>query len=184
MQPAAGSDCEHTGNGDHKSSWTYTDSVYFNAYAFKISAFLNAWTDGDVDTAVAKVQLTAAGSGAGTYYIAGVYAAKSIENAALDIKINGTLRSEVSVAAGDTVSIEAYNPEQYPYIDMTVTGPDGQTVTNLSSFTAAAGMYTVTFKHNTIGGTSSDANYYHVRHDYGGCYSRGGAVKTVTFTVV
>lgn len=184
MQPAAGSDCEHTGNGDHKSSWTYTDSVYFNAYAFKISAFLDAWTDGDVDTAVAKVQLTAAGSGAGTYYIAGVYAAKSIENAALDIKINGTLRSEVSVAAGDTVSIEAYNPEQYPYIDMTVTGPDGQTVTNLSSFTAAAGMYTVTFKHNTIGGTSSDANYYHVRHDYGGCYSRGGAVKTVTFTVV
>ncbi len=183
LQPAAGSDCEHTGNGDHKSSWTYTDSVYFNAYAFKISAFLNAWTDSDVDTAVAKVQLTAAGSGAGTYYIAGIYAAKSIENAVLDIKLNGTLRVEATVAAGDTVSIETYNPEQYPYIDMTVTGPDGQTVTNLSSFTAAAGTYTVTFKHNTIGGTSGDSNYYHVRHDYGGCYSRGGAVKTVTFTV-
>ena len=87
------------------------------------------------------------------------------------------------VKAGDTVSIAAYNPEAYPYIKMTVKGPDGQVIENLSSVTLAAGTYTVTFSHDTIGDASGDTGYYYLRHDYGGCYSTGGAVKTVTFTV-
>jgi hypothetical protein len=186
IQPAAGSNCVYTGNGDGKSSWTYTCSPtsaqYFNVYAFDIKAFLDAWTD-DLDTATAKVQLTAKDSGAGTYYISNIYAAKKIENANLDVTVDGTVSGEATVKAGDTVSIAAYNPEAYPYIKMTVKGPDGQVIENLSSVTLAAGTYTVTFSHDTIGDASGDTGYYYLRHDYGGCYSTGGAVKTVTFTV-
>lgn len=187
FQPAAGSDCEHTGNGDHKSSWTYTCAAtgeqFFNAYAFDIKAFLEGWKDGDVDTATAKVQLIANGNGEGTYYISNIYAAKKIENANLDVTFNGVSRDKATFKAGDTVSLGLYNPEEYPYMKMTVKGPDGQTITDLSSVTLAAGKYTVTFSHDPIGDASDDAKYYHVRHDYGGCYSKGGAVKTVEFTV-
>ena len=183
IKPGAGSDCEWTGNGDGKTSWTYTSSTYFSAYAFKISAFLDAWTDGDVDTATAKVQLVAAGKGAGTYYIAGIYAAKEISNANLGVTINGESSETASVKAGDVISLEMYNPEQYPYIDMTVTAPNGQVITDLSNITAVAGTYTITFKHNTIGTDSNDKKYYFVRHDYGACYSKSGAEKTITFTV-
>ena len=187
IQPAAGSNCEYTGNGDGKSSWTYTylptDTQYFIAYAFDIKAFLDAWTDGDLDTATAKVQLLAAGSGAGTYYISNIYAAKKIENATLGITIDGVTSDKSTAKAGDTVSIAAYNPEAYPYIKMTVKGPNGQVIENLSSVTLAAGTYTVTFSHDTLGDGADDVGYYYLRHDYGGCYSKGGAVKTVTFTV-
>ena len=182
IQPAAGSDCEHTGNGDHKSSWTYTDTQFFNAYVFDIKAFLEGWTD-DLDTATAKVQLVAAGSGEGTYYISNIYVAKKIENANLDVTINGESRDNVTLKAGDTVAFGIDNPEEYPYIKMTITGPDGQTITDISSVTLSAGKYVVTFAHDTIGDASNDAKYYHIRHDYGGCYSRGGAVKTIEFTV-
>ncbi len=183
IKPGAGSDCEYTGNGDGKTSWTYTSTTYFNAYAFKISAFLDAWTDGDIDTATAKVQLAAKATGAGTYYIAGIYAAKEISNASLGVTINGESSETASVKAGDVISLEMYNPELYPYIDMTVKAPDGQVITNLSSITAVAGTYTITFKHNPIGATDADKGYYFLRHDYGGCYSRGGATKTITFIV-
>ena len=183
IKPGAGSDCEYTGNGDGKTSWTYTSTTYFNAYAFKISAFLDAWTDGDIDTATAKVQLAAKATGAGTYYIAGIYAAKEISNASLGVTINGESSETASVKAGDVISLEMYNPELYPYIDMTVKAPDGQVITNLSSITAVVGTYTITFKHNPIGDTDVDKGYYFLRHDYGGCYSRGGATKTITFTV-
>ena len=183
IKPGAGSDCEHTGNGDGKSSWTYTSTTHFNVYAFKISSFLDAWTDGNIDTATAKVQLIAKGKGAGTYYISNIYVAKNMPNAALDVTINGEARETVSVKAGDMISLDISNPENYPYIEMTVTGPDGQVITDLKNITAVAGVYTITFKHSPIGGTSSDENYYHIRHDYGGCYSRGGQTKTVTFTV-
>lgn len=184
IQPASGSYCEHTGNGDNKSSWTYTSAGdYFNTYAFEISAFVNAWTDGDLDTATARIRLTAGGTGAGTYYISHIYGAKRIENSTLDITVNGVERENAVVSAGENISIAISNPEQYPYIDMTVKGPDNQVITNLSNITAVAGEYTITFKHNTIGTTEGDSTYYHIRHDYGGCYSKGGATKTVTFTV-
>lgn len=183
VKPGAGSNCEYTGNGDGKTSWTYTGSTYFVAYAFEISAFLDAWTDGDIDTATAKVQLTAKGKGAGTYYIAGIYAAKGIADANLGVTINGQSSENVTVNVGDTISLAISNPEQYPYIDMTVKAPNGQVITDLSNITAVAGTYTVTFKHNTIGTDTNDKGYYFLRHDYGGCYSRGGATKTITFTV-
>lgn len=183
IKPGAGSDCEYTGNGDHKTSWTYTGNTYFSVYAFKISAFLNAWTDGDINTATAKVQLLAAGKGAGTYYIAGIYAAKEISNANLGVTINGESSETAKVNAGDIISLAIANPEQYPYIDMTVTGPNGEEITNLSLFMAVAGTYTITFKHNPIGTTDSDKGYYYLRHDYGGCYSNGGQVKTVTIII-
>lgn len=183
ITPAAGSDCEHTGNGDGKSSWTYTSSLYFNAYAFKISAFLDAWKDGNIDTDIAKVQLMAKGKGAGTYYISNIYVAKSLPNAALDVTINGEARESISIKAGDTISLGISNPENYPYIEMTVTGPNGQVITDLSNITAVAGVYTVTFKHSPIGNTEGDKTRYYVRHDYGGCYSKSGIVKTITITV-
>lgn len=184
IQPANGSNCENMGNGDNKSAWTYTSSgLYYYTYAFEISAFVNAWTDGDLDTATAKVKLIAKGTGAGTYYISHIYGAKRIENSALDITINGEDRESAVVSAGDVISLAMANPENYPYIDMTVKGPDNQEITSLSNITAVAGTYTVTFKHNTIGTTAGDIAKYYYRHDYGGCHSKNGATKTVTFTV-
>ena len=187
MKPGAGSNCEWTGNGDGKTCWTYTYERYFCVYAFDISAFLDTWTDGDIDTATAKVQLTAKAAGAGTYYIANIYAAKGISGANLDVTINGEARKDASVKAGDVISLEAYNPEQYPYIKMTVKGPNGQVITDLTSITAQKGTYTITFEHDVMGATSDDVNYYFLRHDYGGCYSRVRdkvkETKTVTFTV-
>ena len=182
IKPAAGSACEYTGNGDG-TSWTYTGSTYFVAYAFKISAFTDAWTDGNIDTATAKVQLVAKGKGAGTYYIAGIYAAKEISNANLGVLINGESSENTTINAGETFSIEMLNPEEYPYIDMTVTAPNGQVITDLTNITAETGTYTITFKHNTIGTDKNDIGYYWLRHDYGGCYSKGGATKTIMFTV-
>ena len=127
--------------------------------------------------------MTAKGKGAGTYYISNIYVAKNMPNSALDITINGEERENASVKAGDTISLGTSNPEQYPYIEMTVTAPNGQEIVDLKNITAVAGTYTVTFKHNTIGTDKNDIGYYFLRHDYGGCYSRGGATKTLTFTV-
>ena len=184
IQPANGSNCENMGNGDNKSAWTYTSSgVYYYTYAFEISAFVNAWTDGDLDTATARVKLIASNAGAGTYYISHIYAAKRIEKSALDVTINGEDRANAVVSAGDVISLAMANPENYPYIDMTVKGPDNQEITSLSNITAVAGTYTVTFKHNTIGTTADDIAKYYYRHDYGGCHSKNGSTKTVTFTV-
>ena len=49
----------------------------------------------------------------------------------------------------------------------------------MTEFTAEAGKtYTITFKHNTY-----NSDYYYLRYDNGGCYSKGGATKTITVTV-
>ena len=169
MQPGNGANCVYFGNGDGKTAWTDTSGYYF-IYAFEISSFLNAWTD----DGMAKVQLKAAGTGAGTYYISSIYAAKSIEKSTLNVTVNGAeLTNETRVKAGDTISM--YNPDNYGDIEMLVNG------TAMTEFTAEAGKtYTITFKHiNRVG----NASWYHLRYDNGACYSNGGSTKTVTFTV-
>lgn len=172
VQPGAGSDCTHFGNGDHKTAWTDTSAYYFT-YAFKIKPFSDAWTDGALDTNVAKVQLKIKGNGAGTYYIADIYAAKDISDCSLSVTVNGE-----EYAGGKTVSAGAeivmHNPENFRDIEMLV---DGESVTR---FIAEAGKtYTITFRHiNRV-----DNDYYHLRYNYGACYSAGGATKTITLAV-
>ncbi len=184
VQPAAGGTCEYMGNGDSKSAWTYTEAPKFHAYKFEIKPFIDAWTDVNLDTEVARIKITTAGTGAGAYYISNVYVAKDITNADLNVQINGEeLTEQTSLTVGETVAITLNNPELYPFMLMTVKGPDNQEITDLTAVTLATGTYTVTFKHNPIGTSSSDASYYYLRHDYGACYSKGGATKTITFTV-
>lgn len=173
MQPGAGSDCVYFGNGDHKSAWTDTSAFYFT-YAFDIKPFLDAWTNENLDTNVAKIQLKTAGKGAGTYYISSIYAAKSIEKSTLNVSVNETAFTDgMKVVAGDKIFL--YNPDNYADIEMLVNGE------KMTEFIAQAGTtYTITFQHID---RVNNASYYHVRYNNGACYSKAGQTKTITITV-
>ena len=166
------------GNGDN-TSWTETSTKYCFAWTFEINKFL----DGDTAT----VNLTSSAAGAGSYYISAIYVSKAIRNANLDVTIDGVIRgntqysgAEKVVKAGDTFAMAMFNPEKYEYIAMTVTDPNGNTISDISNITAVVGTYTITFKHTQ---RSTSGGYYQIRENNGACYSKGSATKTITFTV-
>ena len=164
-------------NNYDKTAWINNQTQYCFAWTFKIGNFLNDDT--------ATVKLLSSNTSAGEYYISDIYVSKELtSNANLDVTINGDIRGNVeyyqSVKAGDVFSMAMFNPEKYEYIDMTVTDPNGNKVTDISNITAVAGTYTIVFKHTQ---RSQDSGYYEVRENNGACYSKGGSTKTITFTI-
>ena len=162
--------------GSGYKAWISNQTLYCWAWTFEIGNFF--------DNGTATVNLASVGTGAGEYYISDIYVSKDITNANLDVTVNGDIRGNAeyyqSVKAGDTFSIAMFNPEKYPSIDMIVTDPNSNKISDIGNITAVAGTYTITFKHNQW---SQDSGYYDVRQNNGGCYSKNGVTKTITFTV-